>query len=74
MPSSLHAFPGTDSMARLGKPNLLEAVRGLNGAPALGAQEHRISRLETVSPGGCRIILQMGGWQEVVMETEGLKD
>lgn len=74
MPSSLHAFPGTDCMARLGKPNLLEAERGLNGAPALGTHEHRPSKLKTVSPGGCRIILQMGGWLEVVMETEGLKD
>lgn len=61
-------------MARLGKPNLLEAERGLSGAPDLGAHEHPASRLETVSPGGSRIILQMGGWQEVVMETEGLKD
>lgn len=74
MLSSLGTTPGTDSMARVGKPNLLEAERGLNGAPDLGAHEHRTSRLETVSPGGSRIILQMGGWREVVMETEGLKD
>lgn len=74
MLSSLGATPGTNSMARLGKTNLLEAERGLNGAPDLGAHEHQTSRLETVSAGGCRIILQMGRWQEVVMETEGLKD